>query len=264
LGDFFVQWIRQSGAPELSIKGAGFDAEGRRLTVGLANDATPFDLEVPLRVTFDGGTIDLSATLQRGDTEARIQVDVVPLTVELDPDFHLFRRVDRSQLVPTTATTRSGNTFAAVIPEGELPETLASVRDLFASSFETDERAEYAVGSIPSGALSDRCVLVLGEAVRDSYVEAFLSAAEFPVRWSANGFVFENTEYNDSGDSLLCTSAHPGLPGGAITVLFGNSPEALPRAASVPMYDRSLVVFKKGMPILRRDFEPRIRVPVAR
>ena len=49
----------------------------------------------------------------------------------------------------------------------------------------------------------------------------------------------------------------PGMAGGGVTVLYGNSEAAIPKATNVPMYDRSLVIFKDPVPPLRRDFERR-------
>ena len=113
----------------------------------------------------------------------------------------------------------------------------------------------WVAGDIPEGALAERCVLILGDAVSDPYTKGFLSAIEFPVRWIEDGFEFEDVGYRDPGDAILCTVRHPGVEGGGVTVLFANSVAAIPKPRNVPMYDRSLVIFKDGVPTLRRDFE---------
>ncbi len=126
---------------------------------------------------------------------------------------------------------------------------------VFARGFEDDERITRAAGEIEQGALAQRCVLILGDAVLDPYVAAFLSAIEFPVRFQSGGFTFDGVSYTDQGQAVLCTYWHPGVEGGGVTVVFANSTRAIPRAQNVPMYDRSLVIFKDRRPILRHDFE---------
>jgi len=42
---------------------------------------------------------------------------------------------------------------------------------------------------------------------------------------------------------------------GGVTVVFANSEAAIPKAVNVPMYEHSLVIFRNGRPIIRRDFE---------
>ena len=118
------------------------------------------------------------------------------------------------------------------------------------------------VGDIETGALAERCALILGNAVRDSYVGAFLDAIELPVRFTRKCFEFDGVTYPDPGYAVLCTVVHPGVDGGGVTVVFANSEEAIPPAMFLPMYDRSLVIFKNGRPILRRDFELRNRVTI--
>ncbi len=131
------------------------------------------------------------------------------------------------------------------------------MQSVFARSFEDDERITRAAGEIEEGALAQRCVLILGHAALDPYVAAFLSAVEFPVRFHSGGFQFDGVSYTDKGQAVLCTYWHPGVEGGGVTVVFANSTGAIPRAKNVPMYDRSLVIFKDRRPILRRDFERR-------
>ena len=91
--------------------------------------------------------------------------------------------------------------------------------------------------------------------MRDSYVAGFLAAIEFPVRWLKEGFEFDGTRYTEPGDAILCTVAHPGAAGSGVTVLYANSDEAIPSARNIPMYDRSVVIFKDRRPVVRRDFE---------
>ncbi|MFQ5413274.1 MAG: M1 family metallopeptidase [Phycisphaerae bacterium] len=260
LETFFRQWVRSSGAPTLGIDYARYEPSGQTLTVRVTQGEPAFDLDVPLRIHHAAGVVDLTVPLATPAREVPIPVDVMPQSVEIDPDYHIFRRVPLTDIFPTTAATRYGSAFAVVLPTGDVPEAYRTIRSMIEPSFEDDERVAYTAGDIEEGALAERCVLILGDAVRDAYTAAFLSAIEFPVHWTDNGFEFDGVTYTADDDAVLCTIAHPGVPGGGVTVVYANSEPAIPGA--VTFYDRSLVIFKDRKPVLRRDFERRRIVPV--
>lgn len=264
LDTFFRQWVRGSGAPRLSLGSARYDSADQTFTVDISQGEPPFELEVPIRITHAGGSTDIALPVSTESEEISVPLEVVPMSVELDPEYHVFRRVPLDEIVPTTAGTRYGSAFACVLPTGEVHESYTSLQSIFQRSFEEDEYITRTVGSIETGALAERCALILGDAVHDPYVAGFLSAIEFPVRFTDEGFEFDGVTYADAGHALLCTVAHPGVAGGGVTVLYANSEEAIPSARGVPMYDRSLVIFEKRRPILRRDFEQHRIVQVER
>ena len=265
---FFQQWVRTSGAPRLSIETARYNTATRTLVVEIRQEGTDFELDVPLRIHIDGSSLDVvvplrSGSLGSGETVLRsIPLPHAPSGVEIDPDYHLFRQVEEDDIIPTTATTRRGPAFACVLPAGNVHESYRSIASYFRSGFDEDERLSVTAGSIERGVLNNRSVLILGAAVDDPYVDAYLGALEFPVRFQEQGFMFEGVTYSDPSHAVLCTIRHPDVPGGGVTVVYANSDDAIPNPMGVPMYDRSLVIFKNRAPVLRRDFERRHVVSV--
>ena len=262
LDSFFRQWVRGGGAPTLSIDAARFDSSSGTLFVRLSQGEPAFDLDVPIRVTYADGVVDVTVPLNAATEEVPIPLEVIPTAVEVDPDFHLFRKVAPDEIIPTTSATRRGDAFASVLPAGEAAAEYKTMASVFGSSFRENERIELTAGDLSDGVLAKQCVLILGDAARDPFVAAFLSAVEFPVKFTNEGFVYDGLTYADAEDAVLCTIRHPDVTGGGITVVFANSSAAVPAAWNVPMYDRSLVIFKDKMPVLRRDFERRHIVPV--
>ncbi len=257
LTPFFRQWVRQSGAPVLAVEQARHNSSEGTVAVNVVQDRSDFDLEVPLRFNGPGGVEDVSVAFTGPAVERVVSVANPPHTVELDPDYHLFRRLDPASILPTTASTRSGSAITCVLPWGESADDYEPICDLFLSGFKVAERRTRSPKDLrPDADLAERCVLILGEAVRDPAVDAFLSAIEFPIRWTDGGFEFDDVEYNEPGDAVLCTVRHPGVSGGGVTIVYANSKEAIPSARLIPFYDQSMVIFQGGMPSVRQDFEP--------
>jgi Peptidase family M1 domain len=267
LSTFFDQWIRGAGAPRLSIEKATYSSANQSVTLTITQPGTTFALDIPLRFRHVSGSEDVTVSIDQATQDVTVPVNGIPQSVELDPDYHLFRKVAVEEIIPTTATTRYGTAFTSILPSddsesGPSASAYEGIQKVFARSFEDDERMERVAGDVEGEALAERCALILGDAVRDPYISAFLAAIEFPVTFDAEGFSFDDEDYTDPEDAILATVAHPGLPGGGITVVFANSDAAIPSAFVIPMYDRSVVVFKNKRAVHRQDLEHRAVVIV--
>lgn len=262
LETFFAQWIRSAGAPTLAIHEAEYDSGNQVLTLDVSQGDTAWTADVPVRIVHAAGNLDIDVHLTAVEQSVRLPVNIVPVSVELDPDYHVFRRVPLEDVVPTTAATRHGDKLTTLLPTGDVPEAYRTTQKIFEMSFEADERMTVSPVEENGDALAERCVLVLGDAARQPYVSAFLSAVEFPVTWTDDGFEVSGVVYDDPQDAVLCTSSHPGVPGGGITVIYANSEEAIPKPMNVPMYAHSLVIFNAKKPTVRLDLEKRNSVPV--
>ena len=223
----------------------------------------PYQLRVPVRMHFPGDrTENVTVMLTNPTQRVAIATTDMPVSVEVDPDYHVFRKLPAEWLVPNLARTQAGASRAVVTPPGTMPAPLQAVQRGFEAGVTSQDRTVLVAGRIGEGALAERALLILGDAVRDPYVAGFLSAVEFPVRFMGSGFVLQGVTYDDPGCAVLCTIEHPGVTGGGITVLAANSQDALPDPERVLRSDHSVVIYEHGRPILQQDFEPVSRVPV--
>jgi hypothetical protein len=262
LEKFFEQWVRGAGAPQLTIESARYDA--RTLIVAVSQTEPPFELQLPLRIHDADGQVEVTLELSTTSQEFEIPVEREPQFVELDPDFHVFRKAAPDEIIPTTNSTRHGDAFATILPSGGVPDAYRELQKIFESSFEEDERKVFTGDDLTEGDLAARSLLILGNAARHPYVRGFLTAIDFPVRWTDTGFEAAGVEYDGEGSAVLCTARHPDVAGGGVTVVYANSESAIPNPHFIPMYDRSLIVFEDGRATVRLDFEKPVRVAVQR
>ena len=262
LSTFFEQWVRRGGAPQLAIDRATYDSAQQELTLTLSQGDPAFTLDVPIRVTGSDGEANITVAMREAVQDVTVPFAHRPQSVELDPEYHIFRKIPLGEILPTTASTRFGEAFTVVVGSGEVADRYKRLRSIFESGFEESQRLRRKAGKVDGEALAERCVLVLGAAARDPYVGAFLSAIEFPVNWVDAGFEFDGVEYIDPGDAVLCTVRHPGVPGGGVTVVYANSADAIPMPFAIPMYEHSVVVFQNGRAVVRSDLEFRAIVAV--
>jgi len=145
---FGRQWLERTGAPALRVAEARADARGVTLT--LAQAAPAYDLRVPVRVfTADG---DTELVLPLATTEKTYRL-AIPGAVRLavDPDDHLFRRLDPAEVEPTISRVLGDPAPRFVLPAG----------DASASAFAADWVEEGAPVTVAADAPADGHARVL-------------------------------------------------------------------------------------------------------
>ncbi len=272
LKPFFNQWVRTGGSPVLTLGPAEFDASAGNLLVDLQQEGDrPFMLDLPLRVWHGDGYTDVVVPVQRAHETIAIQTSTHPRSVELDPDYHVFRKLKRSEIMPTTATTKSTRLLTIVLPAESLAGPYKKVADSFGETVMSRKSGSPKVLNVVANdklspeKLAGGSVLVLGSAVRHPVIQALLARTVSPITWSPRAFAVGDQTFDKPGHAVLCTVHHPDAPDEGITLYTGNSTSALANAGILGFYANSLLVFEtngRTHVVLRRDFEAPQRVTV--
>ena len=278
LSVFFENWVRSGGAPLLEMTAAEQPPGESRVLVTLEQDGTDFEIDVPLRLHYEDRWVDEVVTINAGRQQVEVPCEPAGLTaIELDPDYHLFRKLKPEEVMPTSALTRRAERLVIVLPDGEVAEPYRVVADSFRRAVlgdgETPETGhevlERTASSLAPEELAEASVLILGDAVRSAAAQDLLGRSRSPVRWDESSFHVGEHEYKASGEAVFFTVHHPDHPELGITTYFGNSERALSNARVLNFYPNSLLVFdtppgsvedsESGMPrarvVQRIDFE---------
>ena len=104
---FFKQWIEEAGAPELALSEAtgkrvsqDSDAGAWHLTIRVRQDGRPFRVTIPLEIATKDVTEKRWFPINAREETIELDVSAQPLAVRLDPEFMVFRRMQRDQLPP--------------------------------------------------------------------------------------------------------------------------------------------------------------------
>ncbi len=286
LDGFFEQWVRKSGAPRLELVEASWRPGDAEAAVTISQEPTEFALDVPLRLHYGEESEDVVVVVTRAVEVERVATRSEGLTaIELDPDYHLFRKLAPEETMPTSALTRRAEALTIVLPEGELAAGYQTVVDHYTRAVlgdgddpHEDHRLEVVrAAEVEAAALEGGGVVILGEAVRAPAVASLLARTRSPVTWSEGGFAVDGEHYAEPGQAVFFTVHHPSRPQDGVTVYYGNSPAALANARVLSYYPNSLLVFESpldappdagdGMPpsrvIRRLDVEFHERIEIA-
>lgn len=164
LGEFFDQWVGRVGAPELTLGTSEVSrtAGGYRLRFTLAQTqpGAPYRLAVPFAVVLEGRERAWQGQIRLTGREARLDLGLPerPLRLVIDPEFDVFRRLDRGELPPSLGELLGARRALALLPSGAPRPRRAAYRRLAASLGAGEIRDDDDPRALPT----DGAVWVLG------------------------------------------------------------------------------------------------------
>ena len=273
---FFAQWVEQSGAPHVSVK----NAAARPVTGGnfqlqgsvVQTDAI-FQSPLPLRIGMSGGGEQTVATrVKDAETGFSSLLPSRPLTIEIDPDATVMRRVARQDLPPVLNHYVTDRHRAVISAFPESDGTAHPFEDVI-KRIEAQERQQpmsqrTAIIPLAQDLLLplEGSVLVLGTpAFRAALQPMLQSHCGSRVQLREGGVTIEGKAYDGTGVAALVSCHRRDHPGSVVTWLYATSPQAATTVARLLFFYgwSSVVVFQDGKAIARSEWEvPQARMEV--
>jgi hypothetical protein len=240
LSRFRDEWIVRTGAPALTLEATALEEtrDGYRLAATLAQTEPVYTLDVPVRVLLADGSMT-SATWSLASTSAPFEITtkVKPTRLVVDPEFDVFRRLDRLEIPPVLNQTMGADSTVIIVGESASAQLTAGYTTL-------RESLEREPG-----------VRVISE--RDADLDALTGSAiwllgptRFDDRWKGASppVMPPGIEAKDGSPprSWLATKRHPTNPDLSWTrIELASSEHAAAIARKVPHYGRySYLVFE--------------------
>jgi hypothetical protein len=207
----------------------------------------------------DGRTSAERVTIRPGDAIVRLATAERPIAIEVDPEFETLRLLPPELLMPTLSGLAPPFDLALVGDGGDLAGyavASAAVEERYGKTGRLVRRDRFEPALLDGGH-----VLVLGRAALDAEVQRLFEPEGVEV-W-ARGFEVRPVRYVSPGDAVLACVRNPRKVGAFVCLYWGNADAALERADLLPFYGgNSLLVFDRGQPWKRRDFEAIERIEV--
>jgi len=267
---FFRQWVDQAGAPTLSTADATSrtGAAGRdsfALEVSIAQAAPLMRVSTPIRIRLDDRreetvTVPVRASMEK----VVVPLPARPTEVEIDPDYTVFRRIERDMLPPVlnhyvTDARRTVVTAFADPPQSPSPfrEVLTRIQ---AQDSQKPEGERATILSLGSQQLLPQAGSVL--VLADSGQRATIQATIVPhcgahVSLNDSGFAIDGTSYEGPSAAVLLTCHRRDVPGSVVALFYSTSPQAITRVARLLFFYgwNSAVVFKDGSVVSRLEWQ---------
>jgi hypothetical protein len=256
LSSEFTQWVGRAGAPALRVGNARTQVLGTGYLVTMLLEQTQsgaaYRLRVPVAVTIEGREQAYQTTVKLDTKRLGLELIVPgrPLRLDVDPEFDLFRRLDRDEL-PPALTQPFGAERTLILLPGAVPEAVRRGYREFAESWQrsqsgsTEIRRDDEIESLPS----DRAVWILGWENR-FFPDIKTALTGYALSATSNGLRIAQTEAIRDSHSIVLTARHPKNSNSPLAWLAVDRPAALPGLArKLPHYGPySYLVFEGDEP----------------
>jgi hypothetical protein len=139
LSAFFDQWLKRAGAPQLRISGAQVRPDGQHYVLNArieqVQEGATYLLRVPVAIRLEGrkGAWQTVVLLEDRRQTLELKLSARPLQLIVDPEFDVFRRLDRNEMPPAISQATGAEKVTIVLPS-TAPEPLhAAYAELAAS-----------------------------------------------------------------------------------------------------------------------------------
>lgn len=268
----FDQWVNRTGAPALRIGSAKTEpeTEGYRLTATIeqTQPGPAYKLRVPLAIQLEGEKTPYQTVVPMNEKAYLLELDLParPVRLEVDPEFDLFRRLDRNEIPPALSLAFGAQKMMMVLPADAKEETAKGYLQL-AESWQKSQEGEIEIQwddkieALPT----DRAVWLFGWENRFlKRLESGLN--EYDSLMTASGVRVEQKALRREDHSVVITTRHPDNPVVALTWVATNEVAAIPGLArKLPHYGPySYLGFKGAEPTnVVKGSWPIIRSPMS-
>lgn len=163
-----AQWVERAGAPALRVSNAQASRMGDRYLLTALVEQTQsgvaYRLRVPIAVTIEGREHAYQTTFALTTKYRGLELFVPgrPLRVDFDPEFDLFRRLDRAELPPALSQLFGAKRVVVILPAAAPAALRDGYRRLAESLGQASGSYEVLVDDTLDRLPSDRSVWVLG------------------------------------------------------------------------------------------------------
>jgi aminopeptidase N len=150
LGPFFAQWVDRAGAPELRVSEPRVETRegGYRLSATLeqTQSGPPYRLRVPVAVQLQGEELAWQNVVHVEQRRRRLEFELParPLRLVVDPEFDVFRRLDRAEIPPAISQAMGAEQVLIVLPSGATSARQQAYQAL-ASAWQADSTRQISI-----------------------------------------------------------------------------------------------------------------------
>jgi hypothetical protein len=254
---FFSQWLDRPGGPQLKLANVGVrpSPKGYSVSGEVVQEGEIYKVQVQAKV--ESSESDFLLDISRRKTAFSFEVQRLPLTLTLDPEGHIFRRLDPEEIIPGLNVLLEDREKVFVIPDRGEEESRKIYLELATMAKERKGGEILKSKELTEEKIRHSSLMLLGESWKEPVFSKLLSNLPPPIRLEKGTFLTNGIRVAEEEDSLLLTYPHPVTPGKWVTIYFGNSAAALSRARFIFFYGwDSYLLFKKGRPTQRGNFLP--------
>jgi hypothetical protein len=216
-----------------------------KVTAEISQTEPLFRLQVPVVITTETETFRSLFNITQEHQMITMEVDGTPLSLAVDPDFDVFRRLDTMELPPTVARVYGDKDLLVVLPSNAEELLLTSYQEAANLLTRTGEATTVTDAQLTDKQIKNHSLFLLGS-IRENTAYERLKLSEDRFQLSPMGIMIGEDRYVDPEIAVAVVTDHPQKDDKIVAFLFGGSQYAIENAGSkLPHYGKySWVTFK--------------------
>jgi len=189
----------------------------------------PFHFLLPVAITMEGKdqAYQTTVAVDRGRFEMKLVLPLRPVRIDFDPEFDIFRRLDRNEIPPAITQVLGAKKLTVILPSAAEPSLLEAYRT-FAETLSNagpdriELKRDREIPALPS----DCAVCILGR--ENSFAQRVLNTLlPYRVRLNEKSIHIATTDTPFENTTIVLTGRNPENPDAALLFVTSDSPQAL-------------------------------------
>ncbi|MCD6218384.1 hypothetical protein J7L05_11090 [bacterium] len=279
LKQYFHTWLDYTGTPKLKCDSIGqySGSDGNHIKFNIVQDGDLYHLVVPFLISTPEGDIKDVVEIKEKSTGFDYLIPAKVTSIELDPDYYVFRELVGREIAPCLNTTIKSEQILIILPSGgedDLIEIFAGhghgrssggtkstnvkkmYEELAESMIESGIKAEIKRDyQVTDDDLKSSSIICLGASRYNSVAKKIADQTDGAVYLNHDRFELDGNECLGAGASALVTVRNPFNEDNFVTFYFGNSPQAVSKASLIFHYRlHSYVIYEDGNAIDKKKW----------
>jgi aminopeptidase N len=252
---FFDQWISKPGAPRLKVSNVKTFREGEHYVLSATLEQKQHGklyLRIPVAVTMEGTdhAYQTTVAMDKKKIELRLILPGRPLRLDVDPEFDVFRRLDRNEIPPAISQALGTKRMLVILPSDTGKSLLQAYRQ-FARvlSKSGPDNVEIKLDTEVEEFPADRIVTVFG--LENRFLgKVFSALSRYKVTINHKSIYIGKTEIPLKDHSMILTARNPENEDMTIMFVVANLPDDLASISwKLPYYHKySYIAFEGKEP----------------
>ncbi len=252
----FDEWVVKTGAPKLRLSEAKTESNGTSFVVSAqleqVQPGEAYTLRIPVAVTLEGRDQAYQSVVHMNGSQLYLSLAVPsrPLRLDIDPEFDLFRRLDRAELPPAITQALGAKKMLVIVPSRAGAALLAAYEDFARDLADSGpDELEVTFDSLVTAFPADRAVTILGW--ENSLLDKALPAWKgYELSVSAENIKLARTEIPKANHGIVLSARNPANKDLSLLFIAADRPDSLPGLArKLPHYHKySYLAFEGDEP----------------
>ncbi|UCE24089.1 MAG: hypothetical protein JSU74_12455 [Candidatus Zixiibacteriota bacterium] len=251
LSYIMTEWVERTGAPVIAVdvveEATSAEANTRTVRLRLSeNSGDSYKLQVPLRFSGGGYSLDTAVVLDQTQKEFSFTVSDAAMTLDVDPDYHLFRKLYPEEVEPVISAIL-GNPSKRFICEDSRIEPVDNFRE-FGLNMTGD--SIQITATKPADTTPGAFAVILDFGQLPDYLQPLISLTEDSVTVAGNSY--------ERGSHTCILTGQDWMGFEKYMFIITQDYESLPRIGQlIPHYGKySYLVFEATKNVGKGQWEP--------